>query len=578
MSNKAARSMKGRSFYMQILMDAVVQRLLREEILGATSAHLIYVRGGKMQMVLANTSETRSTLANIRNEIEATIFDLHKTGLHLWLLDDLVFNLHDVNSGKLWKTLDQKTAYLKGRKLETQLGPNFINLFDPIEEGFEPDDSNNSSPKICSASGDFIQHPNEKENRLNDTADEKQEAPIWVSGIVKQQARLGRNLQDAIFYAFLDFPQTKSYKALLYDALESCLFDAVDLNNQQNIKKLQGAFVKTLNLEQPNKSGKLTGAAFGYQFYGGNKQAWNVEAQRVKQLHELADFDETRLGAKFSRLGVLRMDLDGLGDFLARAQADNPHFGFNATVSARLDLFLSGWLNKIREQSTGLQDWLNITFVGGDDLMVVGHWQACFDFAEAVRADADRFFNGAGTAKSDWSISQPFTKVSASGFTMSAGVSLVGPKFPIAKATALAGDALDAAKNFHKNKNAFNLLGESLSWNGEFDWVKSCKTQMLEFLNEQQLNASFLQQLQLFQKVKNQHLLTERQLDLSFIWHSIYFLSRYEQRMKADNPAKPFVLALRKELLGAIRHNCRMYDLLAVAARWAELENRSAED
>ena len=56
--------------------------------------------------------------------------------------------------------------------------------------------------------------------------------------------------------------------------------------------------------------------------------------------------------------------------------------------------------------------------------------------------------------------------------------------------------------------------------------------------------------------------------DMSYLWHTAYYLSRYMESHKKNQSVYDFCKNLRdKELL-----NIRKYELMAIAARWAELE------
>ena len=58
--------------------------------------------------------------------------------------------------------------------------------------------------------------------------------------------------------------------------------------------------------------------------------------------------------------------------------------------------------------------------------------------------------------------------------------------------------------------------------------------------------------------------------NLSYVWHKAYYLSRYIEQNKKNSDVVDFCKDLRdKQLLGN-----RNYELMAVAARWAELELR----
>jgi hypothetical protein len=57
--------------------------------------------------------------------------------------------------------------------------------------------------------------------------------------------------------------------------------------------------------------------------------------------------------------------------------------------------------------------------------------------------------------------------------------------------------------------------------------------------------------------------------EIKYVWHTVYYLKRFSDRGNKD-VIKPFCEKLKTTILNT-PHN---YDLIAVAARWAELELR----
>ena len=60
----------------------------------------------------------------------------------------------------------------------------------------------------------------------------------------------------------------------------------------------------------------------------------------------------------------------------------------------------------------------------------------------------------------------------------------------------------------------------------------------------------------------------ESKIDLSYKWNTAYYLKRFSDRNKKNNEVKYFVDSLQTKLFV----NNRSYDLVALSARWAELE------
>lgn len=265
------------------------------------------------------------------------------------------------------------------------------------------------------------------------------------------------------------------------------------------------------------------------------------EKQCFKMLEEYADG---------TYLGVLRMDVDGLGARFIKGFESMARY---KDFSGKLDKFFdaeSGNLHAIQEQ---FKEFLNVVYAGGDDIFVVGRWDKVIDFADEVRT---RFAIYCKDVLNDTSLS------------ISGGIAIVNAKYPIAKAAELAGEAEDAAKKYRKEKNAFNMFGESVAWTTEeFDYVKEKKLEMVALCSEPtNMPRSILHKLMTFYDMKKRG-------EISYIWNTAYFLKRFSADKKSDD-IKGFCDKIQKELLGKNDN----YRLLALAARWAELELREIKN
>lgn len=249
-------------------------------------------------------------------------------------------------------------------------------------------------------------------------------------------------------------------------------------------------------------------------------------------------------------IGILRMDLDNLGKrFVTGFESINQYKAF----SKRLVAFFGTDIENVRQEKQ-FREHLNIIYAGGDDLFVVGRWDKVVDFAERVHQEFASRFN-------------------QDGISISGGIAIVNPKFPIAKAAELAGKAEDAAKEFRNGeKNAFNFLGKTVSWEKEFAYVKSYQQQFVSLITEYGLSKGILHKLMLYSSIADQNKLNKRDgksEDFSYIWHISYYLTRFINRYKSNQVVCDFCRLLRDKELDY--RQGRNLELIALAARWAEL-------
>ena len=635
-SSKAAKSLKGRSFYLQLLMDTVLQLIVNHENIPAGMSNVLYSSGGKMYLILPNTHSVKNALKEIELDLQKHLHKTHKLELFLatgqiafgWLEDTLVYIDEEGNEksgqsiSELWKALAKVTRRSTRRIYQPLFTDQFDAFFAPNSaDGF---DDEGGRKKTCAVTGEMVEVTGADASRKcdltwyggRDAEEGSIPEPVWVTPEVKRQSDLGYKLQQIKYYkTFYNKKRiTPAHKERLFRPMNLAIYhgmaDENDLKDEMTflhrLHSFDFAIIKKINdpdhFLPSNQHNIQEGhqSAYGFTFYGGDEQAIDQEAkakkrnvrQVVKDFSQLAGLqseDDKHQG--FHRLGVLRMDVDGLGSIFQSGMQDMQNLASYATLSAQLDLFFSGYLNTIREKG-GYAGYLNIIYAGGDDIFAVGRWDIALDFAAAVREAFRSFVNGR-------------EEISISG-----GLALVTPKFPIAKAAQLAADAEDMAKDFKKNasqqdpsKNAFCLFDIPINWEEEFDRVKELKHKLVLFSEKDLISAGFRQRLIAFQLTKNMHLREvfeptnktddkkrkgqetddkkqkrTRDADYSFLWTSAYFISRYQGRFKKlDKKADihVFLEELKREFFLGLQNQGRFYDLIAVAARWAELEIRS---
>ena len=240
-------------------------------------------------------------------------------------------------------------------------------------------------------------------------------------------------------------------------------------------------------------------------------------------------------------LGILRMDVDGLGARFIRGFKDLDEY---TAFSERMAIFFDKNVRTIQQKDYYRND-LNIIYAGGDDLFAVGRWDKIIEFAAEVRQQFMQHMQGEGV-------------------TISGGIAIVHPKFPIAKAAILSGEAEEKAKTYNDGKkNAICFFNQCVSWNEEYDEVLQMKNEMLYQINTNGVSKGLLQQLMIYAQMAEGG-------DLKYLWHATYYLTRMIKE-KQNSPAKEYLQNLRDKQI--TRGKAHML-LIALAARWAEQELR----
>ncbi|MGC8963706.1 MAG: type III-A CRISPR-associated protein Cas10/Csm1 [Candidatus Bipolaricaulaceae bacterium] len=272
-------------------------------------------------------------------------------------------------------------------------------------------------------------------------------------------------------------------------------------------------------------------------------------------------------------LGVLRMDMDNLGrlfrdgfivekngDFLDRGT-----FSRKQSLSTLLSVFFEGWVGEIirsiaKEEGS---ERIYAVYSGGDDLFLVGAWDAVLVVAERVRTD----FQG-------------FSKREDLG--ISAGLVLVSEKHPLYLVAKEAGKALDSAKDWRgekskkdgcpeiPKKDAVCFLGTVLGWE-EFPEVRELKDRLVAAIREEEAARRVLFVLQ---EVWDQY---QREAEKRgpwgpWIWRTVYWLARQREMARRHQKSAD----LYDFLLNLVSAPKFMEKIpkVGLAARWAELETK----
>lgn len=532
-SRKAAVSLKGRSFYVQLLIDSVIQRILTHPDINCTIGQVVYSSGGKFYMLLPNTKKVQNAITELRSVFEKELWN-EQYGQIALNLDYIAFSFDDTSKliifegcedsakiGDLWKALADKLTADKNHKFKSLLTNNYGKMFEP----------QNVSGNVCAVTGI------EGECVRIDSND----CETLVLRSVEEQARLGKALKGMDYLLTYKERDNSTYLSnrskcnlgilQTYNYLfnkEELIKDDADFRSITSADVSRVKMINKLNFLDAQIKGQKV--SYGFQFYGGNQQAqFNGND---KTFEELADNEY---------LGILRMDVDNLGTIFIKGLPDEAkNFAAYSTMSFLLDYFFSGYLNTIRN-SEAFKDDVNILYSGGDDVFAIGKWDKLIDFAKEVRTSFAKF-------------------VGRKDISISAGIVFVNSKYPIAKAAQLAGDAEDNAKGYKLNgklKNAISIFGESISWDEEFNFVKKYKDTFVSLINNHNMPRSILHRLMsLCDKM--------RRGNVSYMWQTAYFLKRFA--IGKNSEVQDFCKELQIRLC-----NQREYELTSTAARWAEL-------
>jgi CRISPR-associated protein Csm1 len=312
-----------------------------------------------------------------------------------------------------------------------------------------------------------------------------------------------------------------------------------------------------------------------------SEMAGTKDEDRARESPSYADkFEE----ASFKRLAILRMDVDGLGEVFRTFLGSLAHF---SALSRQLDWFFKGYLNTLwnegKWKAENFKDWTQIIYSGGDDLFLVGRWDCLLEFARVIQKEFR-----------DWTCEHPQLGISG-------GLVFVTHKFPIIRAAELCDDAERFAKehNFVANnggqviwsKNALTVFDHPLHWDHELPIVSVVKDELVKYANADLLPRGFIISLQNFHALKLQQNITPNESP-TWRWQMAYQIARLLQRLEKRHGAKDREATMPTKLFEflhelqtgifigqykgqSLQSNYDFFDLIAIAARWAEYELRS---
>ncbi len=584
----ATSALRGRSFYLQLLTEAAARFVLRR--LGLPITNLLYQGGGNF-FLLARPSD-KDRLKEVQKELSRILLAHHEGDLYL-ALSSIPLTAADFYDGRIsgrWEELGRELQKAKQSRF-AELGSDLAGLFAPRGHGGDEE-------RECQVCG--REHPGTRKDddtrkcppclSYEDLGDGLRRARcLWMSEVAPQIPADPPKVTPGGWQEVL--------RALGMEAgVVEKLSEVPDDGRPRWILALKDEAMRDLAPDGHTVVGRrlLVNVT---PVYGKADEEWLKglpQAQRGLLRQELPREPMGKIkpfalleaqSTGIQRLGILRMDVDDLGKLFAKGLGKQATLSRIAALSFAVSLFFEGWVEVLAERIGKTEDGrerLYSIYSGGDDLFFVGSWDAVVELARAVRADFSRFAAG-----------HP-------GVHASAGIVLVGGKYPLYQAAREAGEAEGRAKSLRwwgdgseRRKDAVCFLGQAIPWH-RFG-LEKCQEGMetvhtlahrLERLTRPKGGApkALLQMLIRLQEEyreaaeearrrgEERNLAGEEQVRYGpWTWRGYYFLKRMSRRLKEKPDARAFVDILAERL-----HQdwFRSIEWIGLAARWAELLGR----
>ncbi|MGC8952815.1 type III-A CRISPR-associated protein Cas10/Csm1 [Chloroflexus sp.] len=523
----AARQLRGRSLYLQLLTDACAQWVLHKS--GMPLCNLLYAGGGQFYAVLPG--RFANEVLAWRRELGQVLLEHHRGVLYVALGATAPFN-PDQYSEQTWHELTRAIDTDKRRRFAALDDASFARIFQP------------RPPRPPRSDG--------------------KEAPDPLG---ESLADLGRQLTRAA--VLLVDPQASAVSGATWRSVVSKLGVNYELTEQVRLpvaKRRALALTDEVVPSEPKQAiliGQRYLVAEAYRLQDADLSRYReLDPEQAEELRtgDVAPFNLLADQSKgIRRIAVLRMDVDNLGDLFGRGlqrPAGLAGLAVTAALSSALSRFFEGWVGElcrqVNEQSQG-QGGIYAVYSGGDDLFLVGSWHVLPELARTIRADFIRYAGGA--------------------VTVSAGITLHQAGYPLYQAAEDAGTALEAAKSYEhpdgRSKDAITFLGQTLSWM-EFEQAATLKDELIDVI-ESGAPRSLLMTIQALAVRARQRFNRSGQVQLlvgPWVWQGAYQLTRLAER---SGDLRPRIEALREQLLSSEGIASRTIIPAGLAARWAQL-------
>lgn len=513
-SEGALKSLRARSFYLELVTEEVVQQLL--EKLGLPRINVIYAGGGNLYLLAPATDDINENVEDVLHRVNEWLLNQFQGKVFLALVCS-TFPTEEVKTEKFadhWSQVNQPLAKQKSRKFASQIGL-------VLEQ--KP---SHAPCKVCHR--DDL----EKLEPLNGPGS------VDACPTCRQMFRLGGRLLkvEAIMRSYQENISSAAAEKLCFKIKPTPVYYHIfnRLERVESVGDSETVFLVNDWMIHNYRSGNRVSLLLGnYAKESEEEQGTTIRAgEMVEKAKEV--------GA-IPRVGYLRMDVDRLGQIFAKGLGKNQTLPRLAGLSRQMSYFFKVYLNSLannREHNllkactsvkllenakfltTSERKNLLFIYAGGDDLFVSGAWNEVVEFAFDVY-QCFRAYTGRNP-----------------DITLSGGISIDDVKFPLYQAAGESGEAEEAAKG--NGRDSLGLFGQVFKWD-EWVGIKEKTIDAIQPEIKSYLSLEALPQLiGIFPFVEQLHNKVEINHSRSFVRNLLLTAQVQEQMMKKikDQPSE----------------------------------------
>ncbi len=484
-SDGALKALRARSFYLELLMEHLVDTLLHQ--VGLSRANCIYTGGGHSYLLLANTNATKAQIQQFEEDTNTWMLQTFGTALYLagGYAPCSANDLSNKPNDSYRKVFRQVSTEISSRKLHRYSAAQIVAL--TMAAGRD----NLRECALC-----------HRTDRLTD--DEKCAVCAGLETFSKQ-------IQTKQFFAV-----TKTQdKTTCLPLPDGCFLSAETESGLKQRMKQDGGYQHSYAKND---------------FYTGQEIAtkvWVGDYQNGDSFQQLAQGAEG-----IRRLAVLRGDIDNLGQAFVQGFESEKYgqryvaLSRTATFSRSLSLFFKRHINGIlRKGKYSLTDRdgsnriATIVYSGGDDVFIIGAWSDIVGFA------VDLY--------------ESLTMFAQKKLTISAGIGIYPEKYPVSAMAKQTGELEDLSKSY-PGKNAVTLFdaGNTYSWETFINHVLEEKYMLI---------YDFFSSMKAYPEPSNEDGETANLYGKSFLYRLLELMREYHKQGSKINLARYAYLLARMQ-------------------------------
>lgn len=434
-SKGALKSLRGRSLYLDILLEDIVDELL--DMAGVGRSCLLYNGGGHFYMMLPDTAEARSGLDAAKDKLNDWFLRHYRTHLYLAMAYVPCSTDELLSKGKVKRNIFREVSGELGReKLCRYSKESLAKLINPDSE-YNKGDGSDRECAICRST-----FPADELEPYGDTDDMDNGHQTLACPSCRGLYRLGQMAIEGDVFCISDEDDGSSVPL---PGLKGDMY--LHVVSGDDLQGLAGA-VRIYTKNEGAVSVPITAQLWMGDYSIRDEYGGPVEFATIAQ-ESGGEADS----ASIPRLGVLRADVDNLGAaFISGFDRQHDSLARKAALSRQLSMFFKRYINDICEGilpdgitgftmfkgETKHERKLHIIYSGGDDLFLVGTWDDIIETAVDIRHAFKVFTNGK--------------------LTFSAGIGLFKPSCPISEMARATGELEDYAKAV-ETKNSLAIFG-----------------------------------------------------------------------------------------------------------------------